>query len=75
MLAYLRPAPDHSRRGLWNLLHHNLGRVTVLLAWANVYIGIAAYHNDFGESYIPWIVPIAVVMGLLVSGPRRRENP
>ncbi|GLC72742.1 Histone transcription regulator 3 [Pleodorina starrii] len=66
VLAYARPTPDHPRRPLWNAVHHNLGRLTVALAWANVYIGIVVYHNDKGESYTPWITPIAIVMGLLV---------
>ncbi|GLC60034.1 Histone transcription regulator 3 [Pleodorina starrii] len=66
VLAYARPTPDHPRRPLWNAVHHNLGRLTVALAWANVYIGIYIYHTKFGESYKPWITPIAIVMGLLV---------
>ncbi|EFJ42468.1 hypothetical protein VOLCADRAFT_121535 [Volvox carteri f. nagariensis] len=66
VLAYIRPDPDHPRRGLWNLIHHNLGRATILLAWANVYIGIVIYHTDFGEVYAPWIAPISIVMGVLL---------
>lgn len=45
LLGLARPAPQHSRRWVWNVLHHNLGRAGVLLAWANVYIGIYVYHS------------------------------
>ncbi|GIL63770.1 hypothetical protein Vafri_17775 [Volvox africanus] len=66
VFAYIRPDPGAKKRGLWNLVHHNLGRLTILLAWANVYIGIYIAHTDFGASYTPWITPIAIVMGLLL---------
>lgn len=68
VLGFVRPTPDHSKRWLWNLLHHNLGRAAVLLAWANVYIGIYLYHAGYESEmrYVEWITPIAVVMGLLV---------
>ncbi|GIL79077.1 hypothetical protein Vretimale_27 [Volvox reticuliferus] len=66
VLGFVRPSPEHARRGLWNLVHHNLGRLTILLAWANVYIGIYLAHTSWGASYTEWVTPIAIVMGLLV---------
>ncbi|GLI65943.1 hypothetical protein VaNZ11_009624 [Volvox africanus] len=66
VVAYIRPDPGAKRRGLWNLVHHNLGRITILLAWANVYIGIYLAHTGWGASYTEWVTPIAIVMGLLV---------
>ncbi len=72
-MAYIRPDPPPKggkpgpKRFVWELIHHNLGRAAVLLAWANLYIGIVVYHNDWEEEYAPWIAPIAIVMGLLVS--------
>ncbi|GFR42661.1 hypothetical protein Agub_g3598 [Astrephomene gubernaculifera] len=66
VLGYVRPDPSHPKRGLWNLMHHYLGRAVVLLAWANVYIGIYIYHvSEFEAKYKEWITPIAIVMGLL----------
>ncbi|KAG2423651.1 hypothetical protein HXX76_015168 [Chlamydomonas incerta] len=66
VVGHVRPDPTHRRRALWNLVHHNLGRCTVLLAWANVYIGIYMAHTGFQASYAAWAAPIASVMGLLV---------
>ncbi|KAG2434545.1 hypothetical protein HYH02_012212 [Chlamydomonas schloesseri] len=65
VVGHVRPDPTHRRRWIWNLLHHNLGRGTVLLAWANVYIGIYMAHTGFQASYAAWAAPIASVMGLL----------
>ncbi|KXZ51834.1 hypothetical protein GPECTOR_11g273 [Gonium pectorale] len=62
-----RPDPSSPKRRVWNLLHHWLGRSVILLAWANVYIGIYAYHSSqWQASYREWVTPIAVVMGVLV---------
>ncbi|KXZ51832.1 hypothetical protein GPECTOR_11g271 [Gonium pectorale] len=62
-----RPDPSSPKRRVWNLLHHWLGRSVILLAWANVYIGIYAYHSSqWQASYREWVTPIAVVMGTLV---------
>ncbi|KXZ51833.1 hypothetical protein GPECTOR_11g272 [Gonium pectorale] len=62
-----RPDPSSPKRRLWYLLHHTLGRSVILLAWANVYIGIYAYHSSqWQASYREWVTPIAVVMGALV---------
>ncbi|GIL79060.1 hypothetical protein Vretimale_45 [Volvox reticuliferus] len=66
VFAYIRPDPNSEKRGLWNLVHHNLGRLTILLAWANVYIGIYLAHTSWGASYTEWVTPIAIVMGLLL---------
>ncbi len=43
----MRPGPDSTRRLLWNLLHHNLGRLAVLAAWANCSLGIYLAHAHF----------------------------
>ncbi|GFR42660.1 hypothetical protein Agub_g3597 [Astrephomene gubernaculifera] len=67
ILGHVRPDPKHPRRGLWNLLHHNLGRLSVLVASANIYIGIYIYHvSQWQASYKHWILPIAIVMGALL---------
>ena len=58
-------------RWVWNLVHHNWGRVTLALAIANVYIGIELYvrlwsgSNKEGD-LAAWIASVTVVLGLLV---------
>lgn len=49
VVGHVRLDPTHRRRWLWNLVHHNLGRCTVLLAWANVYIGERAGMGGLGQ--------------------------
>lgn len=69
-MGYVRPDPGPTlKRRIWNYLHWNLGRVTILAAWACVYLGIYVYHNGiYKASYKEWLVPVAVVMGILVIG-------
>ncbi|KAJ9521321.1 hypothetical protein QJQ45_001182 [Haematococcus lacustris] len=68
-----RPAPSSPRRALWDLVHHNWGRVTLLLAWANCFLGIVYYVRGWGaldwteaRLLTAWLVPPAVVLFLLV---------
>ena len=37
----LRPPPDSSKRALWAVIHQNAGRLAVLLAITNVFIGLS----------------------------------
>ncbi|KAL6755510.1 hypothetical protein V8C86DRAFT_2676230 [Haematococcus lacustris] len=68
-----RPAPSSPRRALWDLVHHNWGRVTLLLAWANCFLGIVYYVRGWGaldwtedRLLTAWLVPPAAVLFLLV---------
>ncbi len=53
-VAFLRPAPDAPRRPLWNAVHHNLGRLAVLAAWANCSLGIYLAHSRFMQVSAGW---------------------
>ncbi|WIA35135.1 hypothetical protein OEZ86_003614 [Tetradesmus obliquus] len=64
----VRPNPAARIRGTWNIVHHNAGRLAVLLAWVNIWLGVAFWHQD-GEmtnGLLAWVVPLAVFQGLLL---------
>ena len=46
LAAFIRPAPTSPSRVHWNLLHHWLGRLSILVAWVTVYLGIYIYHDN-----------------------------
>ncbi|KAL6753047.1 hypothetical protein V8C86DRAFT_2735981 [Haematococcus lacustris] len=67
LLALLaRPAPASPRRSLWNLIHHNWGRLVVLLAWVNCALGIAMMARQGPAKLAAWIAPTVAVIGLLL---------
>jgi hypothetical protein len=55
-------------RGVWNLVHHNAGRLAVLLAWVNIWLGVAFWHQDgaMTNGLLAWVVPLAGEMLLLL---------
>ncbi len=46
LLAFVRPAPTSPSRKHWNMLHHNLGRLCMIISWVTVYLGIYIYHEN-----------------------------
>ena len=44
--AFARPKPDAPSRPHWNLLHHSLGRLTMLSAWITVCMGAYMAHTS-----------------------------
>lgn len=59
----IRPNPEARGRTIWNHFHHNTGRLALLLAWVNVYLGVAVWY-DGGNGTIwngraAWVVPLA----------------
>jgi hypothetical protein len=46
ILGVIRPAPDAKHRPKWNMAHHFLGRITLLSAWACIYLGIYIGHGS-----------------------------
>lgn len=66
VLAFARPEPRSAFRKVWNLGHIYAGRLCVLAAWADIYIGIVLYHDTKKASLVAWTVPLAVAMGLLL---------
>jgi hypothetical protein len=58
--AFVRPHPQVALRGVWNAVHHNLGRVVILVAWATMWLGVAIGYEDLpGSSLARWLAPIA----------------
>ena len=68
IVGFVRPKPGSRPRPLWNILHHWLGRLTIVSAWATVYTGIYMAHTSlaYQASYTTWLLPIAVIMGVII---------
>ena len=68
ILGFVRPNPKADQRPMWNLVHHNLGRVTLCAAWTTIYLGIYLAHTSpsYLFSYSQWLAPVVVVMGFMV---------
>ncbi|PNH02921.1 hypothetical protein TSOC_011066 [Tetrabaena socialis] len=65
VVGFVRPAPDAPRRPLWNGLHHNLGRVAMLLAWAVSSLGMFLASSRHTQPLVAWVAPAAAVLGVL----------
>jgi hypothetical protein len=68
ILGFVRPTPNAELRPKWNLVHHNLGRVTLCAAWTTIYLGIYLAHTSpsYLFTYSQWLAPVVVVMGFMV---------
>jgi hypothetical protein len=51
----------------WNHLHHWLGRLTIISAWATIYLGIYMAHGSiaYNASLAIWLSPVVAMMGSL----------
>lgn len=60
LFGVLRPNLHSTVRRYWNLLHWNLGRLVILAAWANIFIGIYLFKNSIyaGRSDKVWLGPV-----------------
>ncbi len=67
LAAFARPAPAAAWRPAWNALHHNLGRLAVVVAWATLYMGVYLVHTALGQPLAAWLAPLAGTLGLLVG--------
>lgn len=65
--AFIRPAPGTPRRRYWNMLHLNLGRTTVLLAWACSYVGMFLYYTATLQNPAPWIAAFTACLACVVA--------
>ncbi|KAM3387912.1 hypothetical protein ACQJBY_010621 [Aegilops geniculata] len=60
-----RPDKTSKVRRFWNWYHHNIGRVAILLAMANVFLGltiakeVSAYIVSYGVFVAVWIMAVA----------------
>lgn len=64
VLGILRPNNHTGARGCWNSLHHSLGRFTVIVGMGNCVLGALLIHNYKGDSYLFWLLPACVLVGL-----------
>ncbi|KAL8237139.1 hypothetical protein R6Q59_018220 [Mikania micrantha] len=62
MAILIRPTKDSKARKYWNLYHHNVGRVLIILAAFNVFYGI--YLANAGSE---WNVTYGVFLGIIVT--------
>ncbi|KAG2491039.1 hypothetical protein HYH03_010486 [Edaphochlamys debaryana] len=64
----LRPPPGARHRRLWAVAHAVLGRSTLALGVANVFIGIVVVHHSggLGAGYAVWAAPCAAALGTLL---------
>lgn len=60
MAILARPGKGSKLRGYWNWYHHNVGRVLIIFAIANVFYGI-----HLGEKGNKWNVGYGITIGLL----------
>jgi hypothetical protein len=69
IFVLFRPPKNHDARLIWNALHHNLGRITLLLAFVNVYLGIYCMQSQTGYPYyvLAWIVPVTVCIFIFLE--------
>jgi hypothetical protein len=65
--AFNRPHPGQSLRGVWNFIHHNNGRLAILVAWATIWLGVAIGLEDLPGSLARWVAPLAGRQGLWVD--------
>jgi hypothetical protein len=57
--AFIRPHPGQHLRGIWNHLHHTLGRLAIIVAWAAIWLGVAIGLADLPGSKARWVTPLA----------------
>lgn len=66
LVAFVRPAPASALRPFFNFSHHWLGRLLLLSAWSNLYIGAVLYHSVTLESAAPWIAAASAALGAIL---------
>lgn len=67
LLGLLRPHPDQRLRPWFNLFHHNTGRLLILSAWTNIWLGVSFWYMPGGVMrLLDWVVPLAVFQGLML---------
>lgn len=57
--AFIRPHPGQHLRGIWNHVHHSLGRLAILVAWAAIWLGVTIGIADLPGSLARWVAPLA----------------
>jgi hypothetical protein len=62
MAFVARPEKESKVRKHWNLYHHNIGRMVIILAIANIFYGI-----HLGKEGSEWMVAYGIVLAVLLS--------
>ncbi|MEW5306052.1 MAG: hypothetical protein WDW36_008552 [Sanguina aurantia] len=63
----VRPGRDTRLRSFWNPIHHNLGRISILIGWVLIYLGIWIYSvSIYGGSLLTWMTPLVAITGTLL---------
>ncbi|CAJ2662929.1 unnamed protein product [Trifolium pratense] len=62
MAFVARPKKESKVRKHWNLYHHNIGRIVIILAIANIFYGI-----HLGKEGSQWMVAYGIVLAILLS--------
>ncbi|KAJ1429534.1 DOMON domain [Sesbania bispinosa] len=63
IMAFLaRPKKNSKGRKYWNLYHHNIGRILIIVAIANIFYGIRLGKEGSG-----WTVGYGIVLAVLLS--------
>jgi hypothetical protein len=62
MAFVARPKKESKVRKHWNLYHHNIGRIVIILAIANIFYGI-----HLGKEGSEWMVAYGIVLAVLLS--------
>lgn len=57
-----RPKKESKVRKYWNLYHHNLGRILIILAIANIFYGI-----KLGKEGSGWNIGYGIVLAVLFT--------
>lgn len=65
VLAPCRPSLTSSARPCWNAFHWNWGRLVMLAGIANTIIGAVLLHGMKGDSYLFWLLPTCVCLGVV----------
>jgi len=57
-----RPRKESKVRKYWNLYHHNMGRILIILAVANIFYGI-----QLGKEGNGWNIGYGIVLAILLT--------
>lgn len=64
----LRPRKDHKKRGVWNVVHHNMGRIGLILAIINIYYALLVVEDDIADwTYIAYSAVLGVMLVVMVG--------
>eukprot|EP00878_Enallax_costatus_P012890 GHUV01013460.1.p1 GENE.GHUV01013460.1~~GHUV01013460.1.p1 ORF type:complete len:269 (+),score=19.05 GHUV01013460.1:93-899(+) len=75
----IRPHPGARGRTIWNHIHHNTGRLAVLLAWVNIWLGVATWYDGGGgnvwNGLNAWVVPLAGGYSMYCARQHTKQPP